>query len=239
MNIRILKTLIKKDCKTCLSNKNILFMLAIPVLFCVLYGYVLGNAEGMSPMYTLQLCAIFSVSMIPTTVLPTMIAEEKEKNTLRSLMLANVKGQEFLVSKLAVCLVLTVIDAIIVFFVAEGEIKALPVYLLSIVISTCGLLFLGAVAGLLSKDQTSAGTIGSPLLMLVMIPPLFSDIHETISKVAVFVPTTSFQTIFHSYAEGGKLLQYDNVTAMAVCAAWIAVGYIIFNIFYKRKGIDY
>lgn len=239
MNIRILRTLIKKDCKSCISNKNILFMLAIPVLFCVLYDYVFEKAEGMSPMFTLQLCAIFCVSMIPTTVLPTMIAEEKEKNTLRSLILANVKGQEFLFAKLIVCMLLTLTDAVIVFFVADTEIKYLPVYLFSVAISTSGLLFLGAVAGLLSKDQTSAGTISSPLLMFVMIPPLFADMNETIEKVAMAVPTTFFQTIFSTFIKGESLFMHDNVIAMLICLVWMIAGFIVFNIFYKRKGVDY
>lgn len=234
MKVKTIKTLMKKDCKSCISNKNILLMLAMPILFCVLYGYVLGDSEGI-----LQMCAIFSISMTPTTVLTMMIAEEKEKNTLRSLMLADVKGWEFLFSKLVVCMALTLIDAIIVFVLAEGEGRLLPVYLIAVFVSTCSLLFLGAVCGLLSKDQTSAGTMGSPLFMLVMIPPLFANMNGTIKKIAVFIPTTSFQTMFNSYVEGESLFGHENVIAMLVCVVWIVAGFCIFNIFYKRKGIDY
>ncbi|MDE5863612.1 MAG: ABC transporter permease [Lachnospiraceae bacterium] len=239
MNIRILKTFIKNDCKSFISNKNVIFMLLVPVLFCVLYNYVFENAEAMTPMYTLQLCAIFCVSMIPTTVLPTMIAEEKEKNTLRSLILANVKGQEFLFAKLIVCMLLTLADAVAVFFVAGATVKNLSVYLFSVAISTGGLLFLGAVAGLLSKDQTSAGTIGSPLMMVAMIPPLFADMNKTIEKIAKVMPTTSFQTIFTTCMKGESLFVRNNVIAMLVCVIWMIVGFILFNIFYKRRGVDY
>lgn len=235
--MRIVKTLIIKDSKNCISNKNILFILAMPILFCVLYCYVLGDA--MQPQYVLQLCSIFTISMIPTSVLPMMIAEEKEKYTLRSLMLANVKGLEFLGSKLIVCLLLTLMDAVFVFAIAGEDFRDLPIYLLALFLSSCGLLFLGAVAGLLSKDQASAGTVGSPLMMLVMIPPLFASMNQTIEKVAVILPTTSFQTILTSCMEGRGLASQDNLVAVLVCMVWIIAGYTIFHVFYQRKGMDY
>ena len=237
MNMRIMKTLVKKDFKTCMYNKNILLVLSMPMLFCILYCYVLGDA--MKAEYVLQMCSIFTISMIPTSVLPMMIAEEKEKYTLRSLMLANVRGMEFLGSKLVVCMLLTLFDAVCVFGIAGGERKDLPVYLAALLISTCGILFLGAVAGLLSKDQTSAGTMGSPLLMLVMIPPLFSSMNKTIEKIAVVLPTTSFQTIMNSCMDGKELMTRNNLVAFLVCIVWMIAGYIIFHIFYQRKGMDY
>ena len=52
----------------------------------------------------LQMCAIFAIVIVPTTILPVMIAEEKGEYTLRSLMLARVSGLEFLAAKLEVCL---------------------------------------------------------------------------------------------------------------------------------------
>lgn len=237
MKMRVVKTLMIKDFKSCIFNKNILLVLAMPMLFCILYCYVLGDDTQRA--YILQMCSIFTISMIPTSVLPMMIAEEKEKYTLRSLMLANVKGMEFLGSKLIVCLFLTLLDGIFVFGIAEGEMKDLPVYLVALLISTCGLLFLGAVAGLLSKDQTSAGTMGSPLLMLVMIPPLFADMNKTIEKIAVILPTTSFQTILKSCTDGKDLVTRNNLVAFLVCVVWIIAGYVIFHIFYQRKGMDY
>ncbi len=239
MNMRIVNTLIKKDFKNCVMNKNLLVSLAIPVLFCVLYNYLFSDMIGMDGAYVLQLCAIMSIAIVPATILPMMIAEEKEKYTLRSLMLANVKGIEFLAAKLEVCLVLTLIDALLIFFLAGGEAEHLIVYIAAVLLASFGLSFLGAVTGLLAKDQSSAGTISTPLLLIIMIPPLFSGLNEVITKIAVLVPTTSFRTMFLSAVNGKDLFGKDNVIAFAVCIAWIVVGYVVFHVFYKRKGIDY
>lgn len=238
MNIRVVNTLVKKDFKNCMLNKNLLISLLIPVFFCVLYRYLLNGVVGLSGTYVLQMCAIFAIGIVPTTILPLMIAEEKEKYTLRSLMLANVSGLEFLSAKLEVCVSLTFLDAMLVFFIAGGEMEHIVIYAMMILVSSLGLSFLGAVAGLLSKDQTAAGTIGMPLMLITMLPPLFSGMSEMLSKVAIAVPTTSFQTVFLSVSEGERLAGKENMIALAVCGAWMIVGYMVFHIFYKRKGID-
>ena len=68
--------------------------------FCILYNYLFSGIVGLESTYVLQMCAIFAIAIVPTTILPVMIAEEKEKYTLRSLMLAKVSGLEFLAAKL-------------------------------------------------------------------------------------------------------------------------------------------
>lgn len=239
MNMRIVKALIKKDFKNCLNNKNLLFSLAIPVGFCILYNYLLSDMMGMDRIYVLQMCAIFAIGIVPAAILPTMIAEEKEKYTLRSLMLAQVEGKEFLTGKLTVCVALTFVDAALVFFIAGGELRTFGVFALGVLLSTLGLCFLGAVAGLAAKDQASAGTVGTPLLLLVMLPPMFSVLNETIEKIATAVPTTSFQTLYLSAAAGENMMSEENLVALAVCAVWIVGGYMVFHVFYKRKGMDY
>ena len=176
MNMRVVNTLIKKDFKNCFSNKNLLASLAIPVGFCILYNYLFSGIVGLESTYVLQMCAIFAIAIVPTTILPVMIAEEKEKYTLRSLMLAKVSGLEFLAAKLEVCLTLTLIEALLVFFLAGGQRAQLPLYLLMVLLSTLGLSFLGAIAGLAAKDQASAGTVGAPLLLIALIPQLFSGL---------------------------------------------------------------
>lgn len=35
-----------------------------------------------------------------------------------------------------------------------------------------------------------------------------------------------------------ELLAKNNLIALGVCALWIGAGYILFNLFYQRKGID-
>ena len=221
MSGKIIFTLLKKDLKGCLTNKNILVSFLIPIVFCFIYQNVFSDLGDEA-----------------TSILPVMIAEEKEKYTLRSLMMARVRGQEFLASKLLVCLLMTLLDAAAVFFITGGDMKDFPVYTGAVLLASAGLCFLGALAGLLARDQASAGTIGAPLMLLTMLPPLFGGLNETLEKVSVAVPTTSFQTIYNGVTQNQELLAKNNLIALGVCALWIGAGYILFNLFYQRKGID-
>ena len=113
-----------------------------------------------------------------------------------------------------------------------------PIYITAALISAAGLCFLGALAGLTAKDQSSAGTLSAPLMLITMLPPFFSGLNDTVAKLAVIVPTTSFQTLYSAAGAGEGIFTGRCLTALSVCALWIVVGYVLFNLFYRRKGID-
>ena len=107
-------------------------------------------------------------------------------------MLANVSATDFLLSKAFVALVLMLIDGILIFLVCQEPMEYFGYFLIFYVLSSLSVLFFGALVGLLSKDQMSAGTLSSPLMILLMLPPMFSQLNEMIEKIAVIFPTTSF-----------------------------------------------
>ena len=95
-HLRVLRTLFVKDIVDMFKNPNVLLMLALPLIFIVIYQFV---DLGMSPAYLLMLGVMMNLCLTPLSVLGMMIAEEKEKNTMRTLMLCNVTGGEFLAAK--------------------------------------------------------------------------------------------------------------------------------------------
>lgn len=101
--------------------------------------------------------------MTPISLLSMMVAEEKEKNTLRTLMLSDVSAEEFLLSKSLVALFLMTIIAIADFLILKGALELFAVYLISGTLAAISLLFLGAMIGLLCKDQMATGTLSAPV----------------------------------------------------------------------------
>jgi len=179
-----------------------------------------------------------TISIIPLNVLANMVAEEKEKHTLRSLMLANVSATDFLLSKAFVALVLMLIDGILIFLVCQEPIGYLVYFLIFYILASLSVLFFGALVGLLSKDQMSAGTLSSPLMIFLMLPPIFSQLNEMIEKIAVIFPTTSFQTLYLQLSAKQPFFNQDTVIAIIVCIVWIVLGVIAFMYGYKKKGLD-
>ena len=224
MNIRICKALFMKDLKNCFVNKNVFLMLALPVLFGVMYKFLLGDIlKEATGSFVIVMCIVMTISIIPLNVLANMVAEEKEKHTLRSLMLANVSAADFLLSKAFVALVLMLIDGILIFLVCQEPIGYFVYFLIFYILASLSVLFFGALVGLLSKDQMSAGTLSSPLM---------------IEKIAVIFPTTSFQTLYLQLSTNQPFFNQDTVIAIIVCIVWIILGVIAFMYGYKKKGLD-
>lgn len=239
MNIRICKALFMKDLKNCFVNKNVFLMLALPVLFGVMYKFLLGDIlKEATGSFVIVMCIVMTISIIPLNVLANMVAEEKEKHTLRSLMLANVSATDFLLSKAFVALVLMLIDGILIFLVCQEPIGYLVYFLIFYILASLSVLFFGALVGLLSKDQMSAGTLSSPLMIFLMLPPIFIQLNEMIEKIAVIFPTTSFQTLYLQLSTKQPFFNQDTVIAIIVCIVWIIFGVIAFMYGYKKKGLD-
>ena len=239
MNIRICKALFMKDLKNCFVNKNVFLMLALPVLFGVMYKFLLGDIlKEATGSFVIVMCIVMTISIIPLNVLANMVAEEKEKHTLRSLMLANVSATDFLLSKAFVALVLMLIDGTLIFLVCQEPIGYFVYFLIFYILASLSVLFFGALVGLLSKDQMSAGTLSSPLMIFLMLPPIFSQLNEMIEKIAVIFPTTSFQTLYLQLSTKQPFFNQDTVIAIIVCIVWIILGVIAFMYGYKKKGLD-
>lgn len=74
-----------------------------------------------------------------------------------------------------ICLLMVLIDAAAVFFISGGNTEGFPVYIGAALIGAASLCFLGALAGLTAKDQSSAGALSAPLMLITMLPPFFPN----------------------------------------------------------------
>ena len=220
----VMAALLQKDLKMTLINKNTLVMLILPVVFAVLYGYVIPMTQTReSTNYIIALCQIMNLAMTPISLLSMMVAEEKEKNTLRTLMLSDVSAEEFLLSKSLVALFLMTIIAIADFLILKGAPELFAVYLISGTLAAISLLFLGAMIGLLCKDQMATGTLSAPFM---------------IHLIAQFLPTTAFIDLMMRQAAGLPLISGESLMSLTVMLVWAALGALAFNQVYRRKGID-
>lgn len=220
-HLRVLRTLFVKDIVDMFKNPNVLLMLALPLIFIVIYQFV---DLGMSPAYLLML--------------GMMIAEEKEKNTMRTLMLCNVTGGEFLAAKtLAVLAGTLLVDTVLFFLTGFGPVQ-LPVFLLVCTAGSITMLLLGGLTGIVCRDQTSTGTIAGPLALVFMLPTMFAGMGGVLQKVASFVPTTAtadlmFLGLGHQSWMGANVL-WD----VAVLAVWTAGSAVLFALAFRKKGVD-
>jgi ABC-type Na+ efflux pump permease subunit len=127
--------------------------------------------ENMPEHFFVKLFAVMFVGMAPLTCMSAIISEEKEKNTLRALMMSNVKPFEYLIGVGAYVFIMCIIGAV-VFAVCGGyEGKDLLVFM---TVMGAGILLsalTGAVIGVFSKNQMSATSITIPVMMIFSFLP--------------------------------------------------------------------
>ncbi|MEI3232102.1 MAG: ABC transporter permease [Gordonibacter pamelaeae] len=93
---------------------------------------------------------------------PTAIAEEKEKNTLRTLMLANVSAGHILASRGIVAFAsIAVVDAVC-FAVLDVPADQMGSYLLISLLGSVPIVMIALLLGLAARDQMTAGLYSLP-----------------------------------------------------------------------------
>lgn len=236
---RIIKALMKKDFRMLAGNKNTFFMLLLPILFCVLYTKVLPIGDQAGQIYPLALCEVLNLVCAPISLLSMMVAEEKEKNTLRTLIMSDVKAMEFLASKMFVVLLLMEVVSVVNYVIVGLSMKYFAGYLFISTLASIGILFLGAAVGIMSENQMSTGTISTPLMLLLMLPPMFAGMNDVLEKIAFCLPTNAFVEIINrEYYNKAAFLSGSNLKYYGVCIAWILIGILVFNVIYKKRGVD-
>lgn len=252
MNTALRKTgaLLAKDFADLFKNPTLLVVCLLPIAFMALYSFMIGDAAGGSDLTAEQQEAVgpvigqfmlgsalcMTVGMVCTMTVLYGIAEEKEKRTLRTLMLANVGASQVVASKAVVALVASTVVNAACFFVAGGEPGMLGAYLALGVVGSLPIILFSLVLGLASRDQMTAGVYSVPVLLVALVP-MFGMANETIEKVSHWLPTGGVYDLI-GLAMDGRLLSQDALAPLGVTLAWIVVGAVVFAALFKRLSRD-
>lgn len=240
MEFTRIRVLFKKEVKSLLTNWNILSICLVPVLFSYIYTNVFNGvetSEGISKYEILYICLDINILIIAGFMIAILIAEEKEKNTLRTLMLSGVSQLDFLTGKVIITFLVTEILNVLIFYIIGID----SVYLGEFILITSLLLIImieiGSTVGISVKNQMAAGTIGTPIFIVFLMVPIFSRFSKSVEYVAGILPNYNMNIIFRKMFSGGAIGMVD-AKNIAVIIIWIIASGIIFVQTYKRIGLD-
>lgn len=252
MNAAMRKTgaLLAKDFADLFKNPTLLVVCLLPIAFMALYAFMIGDTAGGSDLTAEQQEAVdpligqfmlgsslcMTLGMVCTMTVLYGIAEEKEKRTLRTLMLANVGASQVVASKAVVALVASTAVNAVCFFVAGGEPDMLGAYLALGIVGSLPVILFSLVLGLASRDQMTAGVYSVPVLLVALVP-MFGMANETIEKVSHWLPTGGVYDLI-GLALNGNLLSQDALAPLGVTVAWIVVGAVVFAALFKKPARD-
>lgn len=216
-----------------LKNKLIILMIFMyPVLTYVFYFALNDTKEAINMM--IPIFITMHIIMAPIICMSSIISEEKEKNTLKVLFFADVKGYEYLLGVGIVLLGVLAISIIPYFFIIKFTTSEIGIFYFFSIIGFISSLLLGAVIGISAKSQMSVGTISSPLSMIIGLLPMVSIFNSNINKFSKVIYSKRIYDVVYNFLLTEDIQLKSDVV---VCLLNMTLFVLIFCIVYKRMGV--
>ncbi|MBE6764553.1 MAG: ABC transporter permease [Ruminococcaceae bacterium] len=221
-----------RQLKDTIKNKSVLIQfLMFPMMTLIMENTI--KLDNMPPNFFAELYAVMYVGMAPLTAVSSIIAEEKEKNTLRVLLMANVKPHEYMLGVGSYVWLLCMAGALVIGLCADYSALAMVGYMLVMAVGFVISILAGATVGLLSPGQMAATSISVPMMTVFSFLPMIAMFNSTIEKIAKFCYTYQIK-LFLALPDGDIM----SMSGIIVLACSFAVAVTAFIISYKRNGLE-
>ncbi|KAB2445563.1 ABC transporter permease [Bacillus luti] len=231
-SMRRVSAIFRKEVQDFKTNSQVLLMASLPVIFAFIFSrFGQGSAGvGIITLMAFLFVAGFVQSMV--------IAEEKEKHTLRVLMLSPASSVEVLLGKSILTACLTLCICIVNLFILDqfsGNLVLLGFIFLS---GTILFIVIGTMIGLLADSVPQTSLIGMPILMTMYLAVQFEPMVENkvIKTMIEYLPTSHMAKAINSLVEGAG---FSSISGHVLnVGVWLVISLIACLIVYKKKQMD-
>lgn len=224
-------TIFQKQLKDTLKNKEVLIQfIMFPVMAVIMTNII--HIEGMPRTYFPNLFASMFIGMSPLTSMASIIAEEKEKNTLRVLLMSNVHPIEYLLGVGCYIWLICMLGSSVFCVTGGYQGKQALFFLLAMAAGILTSLTIGAAIGTWSKNQMAATSLTVPVMMLFSFLPMLSTFNETIAKIAKVTYSQQVNLLFSQIHD--LQLRTENVVIISLN---MAIAFLLFFYAYKKSGL--
>lgn len=222
----------KKQLKDTLKNKTVFIQfIMFPVLTIIMNRAI--TIDGMPENFFVNLFATMYVGMAPLTSISAIIAEEKEKNTLRVLLMSNVKPYEYLLGIGSYVFIACMLGAGVICAAGSYSLRDGLVFMLIMAIGIVTSLLMGAVIGTWSKTQMMATSVAVPVMMIFSFLPMLSMFNSTIAKVAKYIYSEQISILLNAVST--LELEPDSIGIMG---GNMLLFILLFSVVYRRCGLE-
>ena len=220
----------KKQLKDTLKNKTVLIQfIMFPLMTLVMENAI--TLPDIPELFFTKLFSVMYIGMAPVTAAAAIISEEKEKNTLRVLMMANIKPWEYLLGVGAYVWTLCMAGAGIM---ATGLASTdIPFYLGVMAAGFVVSIAIGACIGIFSSNQMTATSLFVPVMMVFSFSPMLAMFNDKIEKVARIFYTQQLRVLMNQMSFEG--IKPESILILAVNAV---LALALFFVAFRRKGLE-
>lgn len=222
--------IIKKQLKDTLKNKTILIQFILfPMMTLIMENAI--HMEEMPEHFFTKLFSIMYIGMAPLTSVASIISEEKEKNTLRVLLMANMKPLQYLMGIGVYVWSICMMGAVVM---ATGLPKQdILMYLFIMAIGFMISIFVGACIGIFATNQMSATSLVMPVMTVLSFLPMLALFNEKIEKMARFFFTQQLKLCLNDMS----IMGHSNETYIVLLVN-VIITLIVFGLAFKKKGLE-
>ncbi len=220
-----------KQAKDIFKNPMVLVQFIVfPAVALVMTNLIAKPNEHISNnMFVTMMAAIFA-GMALITTMAGVIAEDKERKSIRFLVMAGVKPHEYLLGTGGFILLAGVLVSVVFGLIGTFTGAELGKFLIIMTFSTAASVLLGASIGMLSKNQQSATAVSMPLAMIFGFVPMLASFSKPIEKAASFLYTQQLNVVVNDFSA-------NFTKAMVVTAVNIGVLMVLFVLAYRKSGL--
>ena len=179
----------------------------------------------------MNMFAVMYIGMAPLVSISSVIAEEKEKNTLRVLHMANVKAGAYLIGNAVYIWIICMLGSLAMGLAGGYRGDLLVKFLLIMAIGHLISSLLGAAIGVFSKNQMSATSLTVPVMLVFSFLPMLSMFNETIGKLAKFFYSQQLSLLMNGLPD----LKVDGECILVVLGNMAVIG-VIFVMAYRDRN---
>ncbi|WP_027964661.1 ABC transporter permease [Halalkalibacillus halophilus] len=234
ISIKRIQAVVTKDFQDLKKNAYMLSTAVVPIFFAFIFGQQEATGDLDTAVFFMPI--MLTMVIVGSFVQAAMIAEEKEKNTLRGLLLSPLSTSEIFIGKSILSAIVSIFMIIVVIYIGNIPIPdQIPLVVAAIFISLIIFISIGTILGLLSRTVMETSVMGIPVLFIFGMGDLFHNMIESewLLNILSYLPDQQF---------GQALVQLNNGNAigeqLVALSIWAVVSVLVTVYIFKKRRID-
>lgn len=232
------KAIFKKQVKDIKKNLTVLIQFILfPAIAWFMTRFVAGTDGfgGSDTMFVTMFAAIF-VGMALIPMVAGIVAEDRERKSLRFLVMAGVKPQDYLLGVGGVIFIVSLLPSLAFTWMGGFSGEEFWLFMAAMMSGVVASTLLGLTIGMLAKNQQAATSLSLPVALVLGFGPLIAMFNERMGEMFRFFYTQQLDIVMNSLLSGygmGASLQQSFITIWAN----VAVLVVLFVVVFGKKGL--
>lgn len=233
MSMKRMQAIFIKDYKEFSRNYAVSVMVFLPLFLALFY-----NKSGVNSIEAYLLTINMTLAIVTAFIQCCLIAEEKESNTLRSLMMSPASIADILIGKSALVFSISAVILALTIYLLGYKPANILVLSLALVISILFYIAIGLICGLFTKTVMEASLAVLPVMGVFSFGPMALALSEKYPfvKIAEWLPSAQLNMLAKGLETAMPVKEI--IISLAVMGGWTIAAFAIASMLYKKRMTD-